>query len=283
MRLLVRGLWLARGLLLAGTAAPAIAADIDNSWLRGSSSFPADPPAYRRWGGAYGGGQVGADFYGTDFRGLTQSAIAIISKLDANFTGIPLSNFPQLTAINSKGLSYGGFAGYNYQIDDIVLGLELNFNRAALNAGISDKQSHDYVVNANNSVYAATYNVTTSASIASAEYGTIRARGGWAFGNFLPYVFAGISVGQVNTSTSVNVNYSSTLVSGPGPLIGGNWTQSANDHGKWGYGFDAGLGLDYAVTRNIFLRGEAEYTQLSDQNSIKASAASVRAGAGVRF
>jgi outer membrane immunogenic protein len=274
-----------RGLLLAGVASPAFAGDMDNSWLRGSSSFPADPPPFQRWSGAYGGGQLGEDFYGMDFSGAVQTSIGDIAGLDANFSGIPLSSFPQLSTMNSKGLSYGGFTGYNYQIDDVVLGLELNFNRASLNGSMSDKESHNYFVSANSSIYATTYNVISSASAAAAEYGTMRLRGGWAVGNFLPYVFAGLSVGQVDTSSSVNVNYKGIFVSGANPTttIGGSWTQSTISHGKWLYGFDTGVGLDYAVTRNIFLRGEAEYLQLADQNAIRTSVASVRAGAGLKF
>lgn len=276
---------LIHGLLLASAASPAFAGDIDNAWLRGSSSFPADPLSYRRWSGFYGGGQVGADFYGIDFRGVVGTSITTISGLDANFAGIPLNDFPRLSTMNSKGLSYGGFAGYNYQIDDIVLGLEVTFNRATLNGSMSDKESHSYYVSANGQLYATTFNVITSATAAAAEYGTIRARGGWAVGSFLPYVFAGISVGQVNTSSSVNVNYFGTVTPAGGnpPTIGGDWTQSQVSHGKWLYGFDAGLGVDYAVTQNLFLRGEAEYVQLADQNDIRTSIASVRAGAGLKF
>jgi len=277
MRLLVRGL------VLASVASPAFAADIDSSWLRGSSSFPADPPPFQRWNGVYGGGQVGADFHGIDFRQVVGTSITTIQGLDGNFAGIPLSSFPQLSNMDSKGISYGGFTGYNYQIDDVVLGFELNFNRATLNGSMSDKQTHNYIVNANNSVYVAQFNVITSASAAAAEYGTVRARGAWAYGNFLPYVFAGFSLGQVNTSSSVNVNYKTISEVGVGPPIGGNWTQSNINHGKWLAGFDAGLGIDYAVTRNIFVRGEAEYLQLADQNDIRTSVVSVRAGAGLKF
>jgi len=277
MRLLVCGL------LLAGVASPAFAGDIANSWLRGSSSFPADPPPFQRWNGLYGGGQVGEDFHGIDFRNVVGNSITTIQGLDANLSGIPLASFPQLTNMDSKGISYGGFAGYNYQIDDVVLGFELNFNRATLNGTVSDKQTHNYIVNANSLTYVAQFNVITSASAAAAEYGTVRVRGGWAYGNFLPYVFAGVSLGQVNTSASVNVNYTTVSQSGPGPSIGGTWTQSNANHGKWLAGFDAGLGVDYAVTRNIFVRGEAEYIQLADQNDIRTSVVSVRAGAGLKF
>ena len=99
MRLLFRGLLLAHCLLLAGLASPAIAGDLDNSWLRGSSSFPADPPSYRRWNGFYGGGQVGADFRGVDFRSAPGSAITNIMAQDAILQTLPLTQMPVLPSI----------------------------------------------------------------------------------------------------------------------------------------------------------------------------------------
>jgi outer membrane immunogenic protein len=277
--------FLFRGLLLAGVASPAFAADIDDSWLRGSSSFPADPPSYQRWSGVYGGGQVGADSRGVDFRGIGGNAIATIAAMDANFTGIPLSNFPHLSTVNTQGPSYGGFAGYNYQIDDVVMGVELNFNQSSVKASLSDPESHSYYVTANGKLYATNFNVNTNASASVADYGTARIRGGWAYGNFLPYVFAGLSVAQVNTSQSVNVNYIgvvSPFVAGQ-PMIGGNYTQSGTSHGKWIYGFDTGVGLDYALTRNVFVRGEVEYIQIGEPEGIKVNNASARAGLGLKF
>ena len=62
--------WLVCGLSIA-IASPALAADYDNSWLRGSQVVgpPAPPPSrlYRNWSGVYGGVQVGEDFHGVDF------------------------------------------------------------------------------------------------------------------------------------------------------------------------------------------------------------------------
>src|ERR1700678_2617519 len=114
------------GLLLAAVASAALAADFDNSWLRGSSEPAADPPNYVHWSGLYGGGQVGEDFRGVDFRNVVGNSIAYISGLDGNFAGVPLSSFPQLSPMDTKAVSYGGFIGYNYQVDDIVAGIELN-------------------------------------------------------------------------------------------------------------------------------------------------------------
>jgi hypothetical protein len=73
-------------------------------------------------------GQVGEDFHGFDFSRATGGLLGNISAQDANFTGIPLASFNGLSVLNTKGPSFGGFVGCNYQIDDIVAGFEFNFN-----------------------------------------------------------------------------------------------------------------------------------------------------------
>jgi outer membrane immunogenic protein len=272
------------GLLLASVASPVLAGDLDSSWLRGSSRFPADPPSYQRWSGFYAGGQIAEDFRGVDFRNVVGDSLGHISGLDGNFQGIPLSSFPQLSSLNTKAPSFGGFIGYNYQIDDIVMGAGLNVSKSSLQASITDSETHAYYVPANGNLYATPFNVVTKASASVAEYVTARARLGWAYGSFLPYVFGGIAMSQINTTRSVNVNYLGTITGGGTPTtIGGNYTQGTTTNGEWNLGFDVGLGVDYALTRNIFLRGELEYIQFGTPNQIKINDASARAGAGLRF
>jgi opacity protein-like surface antigen len=285
---------LIRGLVLASLISPAFAADVDSSWLRGSSRFPADPPPFARWNGLYAGGQIGEDFRGFDFGKATEGLIGNISAQDANFTGIPLTSFNQLSVLNTKGPSFGGFIGYNYQIDDVIAGFEFNFSSSAVEANSSDSQNRNYYVcvgnpggascSSPNVSEATNFAVTNSAAAKVTDYGSARMRFGWAYGSFLPYVFGGISVSQVDTSRSVNVTYNSlpgaTIPIGNGP--NGN-TQSDVSHGKWVFGFDAGLGIDYALTRNIFLRGEAEYLQLGSANDVKINTVSTRIGLGLKY
>jgi outer membrane immunogenic protein len=49
------------------------------------------------------------------------------------------------------------------------------------------------------------------------------------------------------------------------------------------YGFSVGGGLDWALTQNIFLRGEFEYVQFAPIANIVASILSARVGAGFKF
>jgi outer membrane immunogenic protein len=283
---------LVRGLLLAGVTSPVFAADIDNSWLRGSSGFPADPPSYRRWNGAYGGGQVGADFHSFQFTDNGNAAVASMVATDPILvaTGAPiLSDLRRRTA---SGLSYGGFAGYNYQIDDVVLGLEFNLNGSGLNVAARSAGTKTSTVVCPNPPIAGgntcqiTVNAANDWTGALTDYGTLRARGGWAYGSFLPYVVVGLAVGRVNAVQTVNVNYSGIITIGPnaGQNVGPqSYTTTNVSHGKAAVGFSAGLGIDYALYQNVFLRGEFEYLQFGAVGSANLNVTSLRTGVGVRF
>ncbi len=283
MRFLVCGL-----VLLAASASPVFAGDFGDLLLRGSAQPAADPPNYHRWGGMYFGGQASVDFDGADFSGPADGMINSIAKLDANFTGIPLTSFISLPRLNSTGAAFGGYFGYNYQIDDVVAGFEFNLNTASLNAKASDSHSRGgYFLTANNALYDVTYNVTGSASMQLSDYATIRGRLGWAYQNFLPYVFFGASIARVTWTSAVNVNYTGTPdASVPAPKpgnIAGNGTQADGGNNKFSYGYDVGIGLDYALTQNVFLRGEIEYLNLGAPGGINLNTSSVRGGVGVQF
>ena len=136
--------WWVCGLLIA-MACPALAADYDDSWLRGSQVIGTAPPPpprlYRIWAGVYGGAQVGEDFHGVDYHNLPGPLIASATRQDAmlNVLSSALGGMSTLPTYNTKGPSYGGFLGYNWQIDDMVFGFELNANRASLiNPSISN-------------------------------------------------------------------------------------------------------------------------------------------------
>jgi outer membrane immunogenic protein len=277
--------WVICALVVLIAPAGARAGDFDV--LRGAQ--PVGYASYTRWSGFYGGGLIGEEFDGADFRKVGGSEITTISGLDANFNGIPLTNFPRLTSLNTEAPSYSAFIGYNYQFEAAVVGFELTFTKTSFNASINDMESHSYFQTANNTLYTAQYNVTTTAAARVEDYGTVRGRFGWAFGNLLPYGFGGVSIAQIDSMKSVNINYFGVAVpsaSSPPPLpppIGGNWTLADQNNGKWYLGYVAGLGLDYALTQNLFLRGEFQYIQFGSPDNIRLSASSVRVGAGVKF
>jgi len=273
--------------------APAGARAGDYDVLRGAQ--PVGYASYTNWSGFYGGGLIGYEFDAADFRNVGAAEITTIAGLDAGFDGIPIASFPRLSSLNTEAPSYSAFIGYNYQFEAAVVGFEMTFTKTSFNASIDDVESHSYFQTSNNTLYLAKYNVTTSASSKVDDYGTVRGRFGWAMGNFLPYGFGGVSISQIDTMKSVNVNYCGqeapyTCANPPPPSvppppapIGSNWTLSNNNNGKWYFGYVAGLGIDYALTKNIFLRGEYQYIQFAAPDNIRLSASSVRVGAGLKF
>jgi opacity protein-like surface antigen len=217
--------------------------------------------------------------------------VSNIMAQDAILATLPVTQLPQSPVFVKSGPIFGGFLGYNYQIDDVVLGVEGSFNWSSVNASGSEFRTRSYVVVFNGHTYAPlTVNVTDGAKIVLNDYGSLRVRGAWAYGNFLPYVLAGVTVAQIDTSRSVTVSYAGTDVTpqvapgNPGFIpVGATYNQGDRSHGKYIFGFSAGLGIDYALASNIFLRGEVEYLQLGSPNDIKLNTTSIRTGMGLKF
>ncbi len=288
MRFLVCGL-----VLLVASSPPVFAGDFGDLLLRGSAQPAADPPNYPHWAGAYGGGQVGADFRGIDFRGAPGASIANIMGQDAALNQLPVTQMPQLPSFIRAGGSVGGFVGYNYQIDDVVVGFEGNFNWAPMGASASNTQFRSYIETVNGHTYnPLLLTVGTGASVTLNGYGSARTRFAWAYENFLPYGFVGFSVAQVDTTRFTNVSYTAQDVT-PGCLanpqtvpclnLGAIYTQGDQSHGKYVIGYNFGVGIDIMLWQHFFWRNEVEYLQLSALNDIKLNTTSVRTGIGYKF
>lgn len=185
----------ALGLVAAGAAS---AADLPSR--KGPVSAPiVYAPAFT-WTGFYVGGNAGYGF----------------GNIDSTNLGV-LNSFS-----DPKGFVGGGQIGYNYQIGQIVLGAEADFQGADLRARVS------------NGGFTATNELN--------YFGTVRARVGYAFDRFLPYVTGGFAYGNVKTS-----------LAGPGFAVRDDNTQ---------YGYTLGGGLEYAITNNWTAKVEYLYVNL---------------------
>ena len=75
--------------------------------------------------------------------------------------------------------------------------------------------TRNYIVTTPNGITArATANVDSTGTADMSTYGTLRGRVGWALGNFLPYLVAGVSFAQIDTTRSVDINYFGFCVPG---------------------------------------------------------------------
>ena len=279
-----KGAWRRRGyavaaacaLLLAAAAGRANAGDLGNSWLRGSLA-QASAPGYVSWDGLVMGATVGGTSMSTDFGNAGSSQIAYIlrdSLLEQEFQPSSWTTLPKTV---TNGAQYGFFLGYNWQMDELVLGLDGGYNRfSSLSSSVSD--SIKRLVTTTDAVNH-TVTLQTSASIKLVDYATLRARAGYAFGQFLPNAMLGVAVGRFSYSTTATVLDDQTNPDG----TYGPYTQSDAQDNFITAGFLAGLGMDISIMPNVFLRGEWEYIAWGPVNSIKTNHNTGRVGLAVRI
>ncbi len=186
---------LAFALVAAVLASPAHAAD---ALAQGSHN----------WTGAYIGGDLGYGWGNS-------------SGVQSNYAGLfPL---PYSTALS--GIQGGGFLGYNYQIDHVVLGLEGDWQAAKL-VGSSRPTG---------------YKMSTSVD----GYGSLRGRLGYAFDKLVVFGTGGAAWGTWESKYAV---------AGAAPY----YKSSTSNHLGW----TAGAGAEYALTENWGGRLEYRYTDL---------------------
>ena len=258
--------------VLIGMSSQAGAADLGDSFLRGSSTIMSSSGA-PRWDGFYFGAQVGATYSGADFSGATKSLVGSILR-ESNFNDAAVPDWNVLGKIDTSGSSIGGFVGYNTQWDDAVVGFELNYNRTSLAMASTDWIGRQPAGMAD-SVY-----IDGNASVRIIDYGTARLRGGWTVGSFMPYGFVGVALARADVSRSATVNLVNPAF-GAGPYFTDSRIESKL--GDFAYGYAAGLGLDICLISNLFVRAEYEYVQFGAFNEIKAHIHTARVGAGVKF
>jgi outer membrane immunogenic protein len=266
----MRGIVLAAVVMLGGVAS-AQAADMPD-FLRGSLGGST---GIVNWQGFYVGGQAGYGTANMTFSGSTASIVnSLLANTDLNPNGA-ISTLPLGGKVSVHGDGFGGFAGYNSQWTDVVLGVELSYLHASFNAAASGTRALFFT---DSQGFFDTVKNQSSSSIAISDMGTFRVRGGYAVGSFLPYLFGGIALGQANIVNSVQITANQ--------MLGGQnipFNPSATD-GRFGhliYGYSAGLGVDVNLIGGLFMRAEWEYVRFTDQ--IDTGINTVRAGLGYKF
>lgn len=277
--------WLVCTLMWLAFVPSALAADLDA--LRGS--LPVGYPGYTNWTGFYAGGEVGYSDGNADFSGATGPLIAYsLRELALQNYDYP-SQWPVLGKTGADAVNYGGFIGYNTQWQDLILSLEGDYTRSPLTVTATSSPL-SRIVTAGTNTYSV--NITGAGTLQLKDYASLRARAGWVVGNFLPYGFAGLVVGRANYSVSTLVYGQQDPATPPvvpcdtvtdPSCVDYSFSNSAAQNNAFLYGFSVGGGLDFALTQNIFLRGEFEYIRFAPIADIVVSIASARVGAGIKF
>jgi outer membrane immunogenic protein len=271
---------------LLGAVQTAQAADMPEfPALRGSfpEGLSRDRPT---WEGFYVGGQAG---YGTSDEKFTGSNSNMTAALLANTlveSEMGVSQWPlSFSKQSSHGHGYGGFAGYNSQWDDVVIGLEMSYLHGKFGGSSTGSMSRISSQPLSDGDY---HSVTSSAtsSINITDIGTFRARAGYVWGGFMPYMFGGLALGQADTVRSVRIDGDVTAgpaSTTPPSLLGPRQPLSATSgqYSRLIYGYTAGLGVDVNLVGGLFLRGEWEYIRFT--SAVDTTINTVRAGVGYRF
>lgn len=203
------------GALLAG---PAMAADMGLPM-----KAPPAPVATCVWCGWYVGVNVGGS-WGDDPDTYT-------------FIGPPA--FSSSATLHPSGVIGGGQLGYNWQFNNIVLGVEGDFDGRHASASVSGLQP-----------FAATGNTMDQVNISQTDnwLSTVRGRLGVPFNNFLVYGTGGAAFGEVDHSyTQIRVTTGQALT------LSDSVTRT---------GWAAGAGIEWMVWKNVSLGVEYLHVDL---------------------
>ena len=102
------------------------------------------------------------------------------------------------------------------------------------------------------------------------DFGSLRVRGGYVMGCFLPYLFAGTGFGSQTVDRTVSAF--------PNPVLPPTTAASKT---KLVYGYSVGAGLDVMLVGGLFVRAEYEYRRVT--SDIETNINTVRAGLGYKF
>ncbi|MEA2885262.1 MAG: outer rane immunogenic protein [Bradyrhizobium sp.] len=216
-------------------------------------------PAPFSWTGFYVGANVGGAWTpnnaGSDFGPLFPPFIVLAPQ-----AAIPTLIPGQLDVLGGtgrqSGVIGGGQIGYNWQVNQFVLGVEAD----AVGSGL-----HGSSASATRSfgppVLLATVNQTVTVDFGKIDWmASFRGRAGFAVNQALFYVTGGAAVAGIGGSTT-------TVVNGPGIAIPAG-TFTATDGGsttRWGW--TVGGGIEWAFNQNWSVGGEYRYTDLGNRTT----------------
>jgi outer membrane immunogenic protein len=285
--------------IMFGVASGAQAADMPD-FLRGS--IPAGQMPTRNWDGWYAGGQVGYSSANVD---LSQSLVGLTNFIYRDSVlGGPTSQLSALSKVNPQGTGFGAFVGRNYQWDDLVLGVEANYNYFSSFTGSSKSSVGPLQYSfppgqftPQNDTPTFTVTVKGSAAAQIKDAITFRGRAGWATGNFLPYVFGGLAVGRMDVQRTVSSTTTrrddisttdifgvTTITIGPTlPVPSQSTTMSQQRTNNFVVGWTGGLGTEYMIWNGLFVRAEWEYIKFLSVMNTSVAMNSARVGVGYKF
>jgi outer membrane immunogenic protein len=195
----------------------------------------------------------------------------------------------------SNRVSLGVFAGYNMVYEDMVLGIEADYNRGKLEGRRFGSGNIIGVatVGSNTRNYSAI--ATTERQYKLTDMGTVRGRVGYAWDNIMPYATIGVAWARASGSGSAYVDPATISfdeydrdgflvranVRAPG-YVNPN-TYASQQRAKFHFGYALGAGIDYAISSNIFVRAELLHTRFTDVGGFGVQINQAKVAAAVKY
>lgn len=193
-------------------------------------------PAAYDWTGFYLGVNAGAAFNNTDLH----NTLSYIGAAPITFDDININGNADDTAFTG-----GALLGYNWQIDQVVLGVETDFNYVGFNND-AHKTVNDYVGGGGN-------DISQSLSVDGNWFGTLRGRLGFAVDNFLIYGTGGLAYGSPEAESDMRIY----------TAAGTEIARSRASADDVNFGWTAGAGVEYGIS-NWSLGVEYLYVDLGE-------------------
>jgi outer membrane immunogenic protein len=216
----------------------------------------APPPAFS-WTGFYVGANVGGAWTpnnsSSDFAPLFPPFIVLAPQ-----AAIPTLFPGQLASLtgggNQSGVIGGGQIGYNWQVQQFVLGVEADIVGTGLK-GSSASATRTF----GPPILLATVNQTVNVDFGHIDWmASFRGRAGFAWDRALFYVTGGAAVAEIGGSTT-------TVVNGPGIAIPAGTFTASNGGSTTRWGWTVGGGVEWAFSQNWSLAGEYRYTDFGNR------------------
>jgi outer membrane immunogenic protein len=200
----------------------------------GSVSAASAASAVNSWTGFYVGANAG---YG--WGSPSSSMQYLFNGAPTSFASVGQPQIPDSYPANYRGFIGGGQAGYNFQINNVVLGVETDLSFSGLK---SDTTVTGTVPGPTN--------FTSTRSQKLDWFGTLRARAGFTPNDMLLlYVTGGLAFGQVKDSTQLSfLTVGGTTYAGSASSTRAGWT--------------LGAGAEYRMSRTLSAKFEYLYFDL---------------------
>jgi outer membrane immunogenic protein len=240
--------------------------------------------------GAFGG------FNQQEFQGRTAGQALLNEMLRGTVFLNPgnAADIVNYKSVTSNAVSYGLYGGYNWAVDDFIIGVEADYTRTKLegnlqggrNGSFSTPTAQTYP----NDQYA--YVTTTASALKISDYGSIRGRFGMPFGSVMPYLSGGLAVARASYGSDATVNWqvrNITQNASTGVISAGPWATGApyslrdGSRTRFAFGYAFGAGVDWAVSQNIVLRGEVLTHRFGNVGDMTSNINTARVGAAVKF